>query len=165
MKNFVDCSRKVQAWDQALVANNDKITKLAKSVDNLHQDYDHLLHELTTIDSQQKSLEDTLDAAERAVDNALSQSQQQSMDVQRERRRTYEYAAMVNTQLSQMGATIGSITSTLNGRFRQAGSAETEKMHYVVEMLNHHLHMLNVIDVKCGELGGKIDEAQMALRK
>ncbi|NXX14948.1 NUP62 protein, partial [Podargus strigoides] len=66
-KHFLHQATQVNAWDQTLIENGEKITSLHREVEKVKLDQKRLDQELDFILSQQKELEDLLTPLEESV--------------------------------------------------------------------------------------------------
>ncbi|XP_019326582.1 PREDICTED: nucleoporin-62 C-terminal-like protein isoform X1 [Aptenodytes forsteri] len=141
-KHFLHQATQVNAWDQTLIENGEKITSLHREVEKVKLDQKRLDQELDFILSQQKELEDLLTPLEESVKEQSGTIYLQHADEERER--TYKLAENIDAQLKRMAQDLKDITEHLN---TSRGPADTsDPLQQICKILNAHMDSLQWID-------------------
>ncbi|XP_069667285.1 nuclear pore glycoprotein p62 isoform X1 [Haliaeetus albicilla] len=147
-KHFLHQATQVNAWDQTLIENGEKITSLHREVEKVKLDQKRLDQELDFILSQQKELEDLLTPLEESVKEQSGTIYLQHADEERER--TYKLAENIDAQLKRMAQDLKDITEHLN---TSRGPADTsDPLQQICKILNAHMDSLQWIDQNSGKL-------------
>ncbi|KFQ55400.1 Nuclear pore glycoprotein p62, partial [Nestor notabilis] len=150
-KHFLHQATQVNAWDQTLIENGEKITSLHREVEKVKLDQKRLDQELDFILSQQKELEDLLTPLEESVKEQSGTIYLQHADEERER--TYKLAENIDAQLKRMAQDLKDITEHLN---TSRGPADTSDP--ICKILNAHMDSLQWIDQNSAVLQRKVEE-------
>ncbi|KFP06952.1 Nuclear pore glycoprotein p62, partial [Calypte anna] len=153
-KHFLHQATQVNAWDQTLIENGEKITSLHREVEKVKLDQKRLDQELDFILSQQKELEDLLTPLEESVKEQSGTIYLQHADEERER--TYKLAENIDAQLKRMAQDLKDITEHLN---TSRGPADTsDPLQQICKILNAHMDSLQWIDQNSAVLQRKVEE-------
>ncbi|NXU50892.1 NUP62 protein, partial [Turnix velox] len=153
-KHFLHQATQVNAWDQTLIENGEKITSLHREVEKVKLDQKRLDQELDFILSQQKELEDLLTPLEESVKEQSGTIYLQHADEERER--TYKLAENIDAQLKRMAQDLKDITEHLNA---SRGPADTsDPLQQICKILNAHMDSLQWIDQNSAVLQRKVEE-------
>ncbi|NXX98048.1 NUP62 protein, partial [Centropus bengalensis] len=153
-KHFLHQATQVNAWDQTLIENGEKITSLHKEVEKVKLDQKRLDQDLDFILSQQKELEDLLTPLEESVKEQSGTIYLQHADEERER--TYKLAENIDAQLKRMAQDLKDITEHLN---TSRGPADTsDPLQQICKILNAHMDSLQWIDQNSAVLQRKVEE-------
>ncbi|XP_026704452.1 nucleoporin-62 C-terminal-like protein, partial [Athene cunicularia] len=153
-KHFLHQATQVNAWDQMLIENGEKITSLHREVEKVKLDQKRLDQELDFILSQQKELEDLLTPLEESVKEQSGTIYLQHADEERER--TYKLAENIDAQLKRMAQDLKDITEHLN---TSRGPADTsDPLQQICKILNAHMDSLQWIDQNSAVLQRKVEE-------
>lgn len=135
-KVFLNQATQVNAWDQLLLKNGEKILALNDSVSSVRQDQQRLEHELDFVAGQQAELEEAL--------RSLEQSVAGSAPVDTERERTYQLAENLDGQLKRMSEDLKEVISHLNST--STGLTTSHPLSQIGKILNAHMDSLQWID-------------------
>uniref|UniRef100_A0A663FE61 Nuclear pore glycoprotein p62 n=1 Tax=Aquila chrysaetos chrysaetos TaxID=223781 RepID=A0A663FE61_AQUCH len=153
-KHFLHQATQVNAWDQTLIENGEKITSLHREVEKVKLDQKRLDQELDFILSQQKELEDLLTPLEESVKEQSGTIYLQHADEERER--TYKLAENIDAQLKRMAQDLKDITEHLN---TSRGPADTsDPLQQICKILNAHMDSLQWIEQNSAVLQRKVEE-------
>nr|XP_009932998.1 PREDICTED: nucleoporin-62 C-terminal-like protein [Opisthocomus hoazin] len=153
-KHFLHQATQVNAWDQTLIENGEKITSLHREVEKVKLDQKRLDQELDFILSQQKELEDLLTPLEESVKEQSGTIYLQHADEERER--TYKLAENIDAQLKHMAQDLKDIIEHLN---TSGGPADTsDPLQQICKILNAHMDSLQWIDQNSAVLQRKVEE-------
>ncbi|NXH15534.1 NUP62 protein, partial [Bucco capensis] len=153
-KHFLHQATQVNAWDQTLIENGEKITSLHREVEKVKLDQKRLDQELDFILSQQKELENLLTPLEESVKEQSGTIYLQHADEERER--TYKLAENIDAQLKRMAQDLKDITEHLN---TSRGPADTsDPLQQICKILNAHMDSLQWIDQSSAVLQRKVEE-------
>uniref|UniRef100_A0A5F8G227 Nuclear pore glycoprotein p62 n=1 Tax=Monodelphis domestica TaxID=13616 RepID=A0A5F8G227_MONDO len=153
-KHFLHQATQVNAWDQTLIENGEKITSLHREVEKVKLDQKRLDQELDFILSQQKELEDLLAPLEEAVKEQSGTIYLQHADEEREK--TYKLAETIDAQLKCMAQDLKDIIEHLNV---SGGSPDTsDPLQQICKILNAHMDSLQWIDQNSALLQRKVEE-------
>ncbi|XP_056657805.1 nuclear pore glycoprotein p62-like isoform X1 [Monodelphis domestica] len=153
-KHFLHQATQVNAWDQTLIENGEKITSLHREVEKVKLDQKRLDQELDFILSQQKELEDLLTPLEEAVKEQSGTIYLQHADEEREK--TYQLAETIDAQLKRMAQDLKDVIEHLNV---SGGSPDTgDPLQQVCKILNAHMDSLQWIDQNSASLQRKVEE-------
>lgn len=180
-KEFQDQAVKVATWDRLLVENGEKIMNLYNATHGAERDSREVEKQLTTVENNQRELEEFLDHYEHEVDQIASQ--QGGVDTlqgpDQERERTYKLAENLGQRLDEMGKgltemiqSINETSATLNKSTKPDDpvslrpsvhvgyQANTMQLQKIVKVLNGHLSQLQWIDENAASLQAKVAAAQ-----
>lgn len=135
-KQFLNQATQVNAWDQLLVKNGEKILNLNETVSRVRQDQQRLEHELDFVNGQQTELEEALRPLEAAVAACST--------IDTERERTYQLAENLDAQLKRMSEDLKEVISHLNSGNR--GADTSDPVAQIGKILNAHMDSLQWID-------------------
>ncbi|XP_057285599.1 nuclear pore glycoprotein p62-like [Pezoporus wallicus] len=153
-KHFLHQATQVNAWDQMLIENGEKISSLHREVEKVKLDQKRLDQELDFILSQQKELEDLLTPLEESVKEQSGTIYLQHADEERER--TYKLAENIDAQLKRMAQDLKDIIEHLN---TSGGPADTsDPLQQICKILNAHMDSLQWIDQNSAVLQRKVEE-------
>ncbi|NWZ51193.1 NUP62 protein, partial [Haliaeetus albicilla] len=153
-KHFLHQATQVNAWDQTLIENGEKITSLHREVEKVKLDQKRLDQELDFILSQQKELEDLLTPLEESVKEQSGTIYLQHADEERER--TYKLAENIDAQLKHMAQDLKDIIEHLN---TSGGPADTsDPLQQICKILNAHMDSLQWIEQNSAVLQRKVEE-------
>lgn len=136
-KVFLNQATQVNAWDQLLLKNGEKILTLNESVASVRQDQQRLEHELDFVAGQQAELEEALRSLELSVAG--------SAPVDMERERTYQLAESLDGQLKRMSEDLKEVISHLNST-TTTGLTTSHPLAQIGKILNAHMDSLQWID-------------------
>jgi len=139
---FLNQASQVNAWDQLLVKNGEKILDLNDSVSRVRQDQQRLEHELDFVSGQQAELEEALRPLELALAGTTT--------VDTERERTYQLAENLDAQLKRMSEDLKEVISHLNAGSR--GSDTSDPVAQIAKILNAHMDSLQWIDTNASNI-------------
>ena len=148
-KIFTNQATQVNAWDNILLKNGEKIVELNKAVEKVKTDQSLMEQELEFISAQHAELEESIVPLEQE----LSKSPQQ-IDV--ERSQTYLMAETLDSQLKQMSEDLKEVIEHLNEANKFADPADP--MVQIGKILNAHFTSLQWIEDKTGVISTRLDE-------
>ena len=90
----------MNAWDQLLISNGEKISELNESLSRAKSDQERLENELDYIASQQREIEEILAPLETAVAEPVPLNESHPADIQRQE--MFQAALELDTRLSGM---------------------------------------------------------------
>jgi len=147
-KVFINQATQVNAWDQLLIRNGEKIISLHESVSAVRLDQQRLEHELDFVAAQQSELEEILKPLEAGLANTGS--------VDSERERVYALAENLDGQLALMGDDLKEIISHLNTSTKTQDSKDP--VYQIGKILNAHMDSLQWIDSSAQGVERKLTE-------
>jgi len=136
-KQFMNQATQVNAWDQLLVKNGEKILNLNDAVSRVRQDQQRLEHELDFVSGQQAELEEALRPLEQAMAGT-------TVTVDTDRERTYQLAENLDAQLKRMSEDLKEVISHLNAGNRATDISDP--VAQIAKILNAHMDSLQWID-------------------
>jgi nuclear pore complex protein Nup62 len=148
-KIFTNQATQVNAWDNILLKNGEKIVELNKAVEKVKSDQSAMEQELEFISAQHAELEESIIPLEQE----LSKMPQQ-IDV--ERSQTYLMAETLDSQLKQMSEDLKEVIEHLNEANKFADPADP--MVQIGKILNAHFTSLQWIEDKTGVISTRLDE-------
>lgn len=148
-KIFTNQATQVNAWDNILLKNGEKIVDLNKAVEKVKADQSLMEQELEFISAQHAELEESIVPLEQE----LSKMPQQ-IDV--ERSQTYLMAETLDSQLKQMSEDLKEVIEHLNEANKFADPADP--MVQIGKILNAHFTSLQWIEEKTGVISTRLDE-------
>ncbi|XP_026464177.1 nuclear pore glycoprotein p62-like [Ctenocephalides felis] len=150
VKIFMNQATQVNAWDQLLIENGEKIVMLNDNVERIKLDQFALDHELDFIVSQQIELEDMIAPLEREL------SQISIRDPEREQ--SYQLAENLDTQLKQMAEDLKEVIEHLN----ESNKAQdvNDPIVQVGRILNAHMSSLQWIDASTAQINAKLQQVE-----
>jgi len=149
--NFTRQAIDVSKWDKLIMANNQKIIDLNKSLNSIQGSQVELDQRLDVLLSQQDELSLMLDKLESDI-SSLPQTDQNPVDI--ERSKTYDMVEEIDLNLSQMSSTIKEIIERMNSV--RSTESEDSPVKQIVKILNLHLNSLQWIDQQSEILNAKI---------
>ena len=163
-KLFLNQATQVNAWDQLLIKNGEKIVSLNESVAAVRLDQQRLDHELDFVAAQQAELEDALKPLEASLANCGP--------VDTERERTYavslnqynfdwyaifvQLAENLDGQLARMCEDLKEIISHLNTSAKAQDNRDP--VHQIGKVLNAHMDSLQWIDSNAAAVERRLQE-------
>ena len=158
-KIFTNQATQVNAWDNILLKNNDKINELNKAVEKVKTDQSSMEQELEFITAQHSELEEAILPLEQELSKITTQ-----VDV--ERSQTYLMAETLDSQLKQMSEDLKEVIEHLNevNKF----SDPTDPMVQIGKILNAHMDSLQYIESNTSLVSTRLDDISKmhhALRK
>ena len=135
-KQFINQATQVNAWDQLLVKNGEKILGLNDAVSRVRQDQQRLEHELDFVSGQQTELEEALRPLEHAMVGTVT--------VDTDRERTYQLAENLDAQLKRMSEDLKEVISHLNAG--NSAPDTSDPVAQIAKILNAHMDSLQWID-------------------
>jgi len=148
-KMFLNQATQVNAWDQLLIKNGEKIVSLNESVAAVKLDQERLEHELDFVTCQQRELEEALAPLEASLN-----SQGQTVDVERER--IYSLAESLDGQLARMCEDLKEVIGHLNSSAKLQDSRDP--VHQIGKVLNAHMDSLQWIDSNAATVERRLTE-------
>jgi len=145
---FINQATQVNAWDQLLIKNGDKIITLNEKVDTVRLDQQRLEHELDFVAGQQSELEEILKPLEASLSNAGH--------IDTEREKIYSLAENLDGQLSRMGEDLKEIISHLNTSVKSQDSKDP--VYQIGKVLNAHMDSLQWIDSHAQSVERNLEE-------
>jgi len=162
-KLFLNQATQVNAWDQLLIKNGEKIVSLNESVAAVRLDQQRLDHELDFVAAQQAELEEALKPLEASLANCGP--------VDTERERTYALAENLDGQLARMCEDLKEIISHLNTSAKAQDSRDPvhqigkvflicciEIFTAYCQVLNAHMDSLQWVDSNAAAVERKLQE-------
>ena len=146
---FCNQATQVNAWDNVLLNNGEKIVELNKAVEKVKADQTAMEQELEFISAQHQELEESIIPLEKE----LSKMPQQ-VDV--ERSQTYLMAETLDSQLKQMSEDLKEVIEHLNEANKF--SDPNDPMVQIGKILNFHFTSLQWIEDNTGIIGSRLDE-------
>ena len=159
-KVFVSQARQINAWDVALLENEESIISLHNEVERAKSDQDRLNHDLDSILTQQSELEEMLRPLEGFLDNQTVHASTQHAD--QERNKTYGMAEKIDTSMKDMMQNLREVMERIN----TANSANYDRnnpISQITGILNAHMDSLLLIDDNTNSLQQKVDELSKKL--
>jgi len=147
-KVFINQATQVNAWDQLLIKNGEKIISLHENVAAVRLDQQRLEHELDFVAAQQSELEEILKPLEASLTN--------TGPIDSERERVYALAENLDGQLARMGDDLKEIISHLNTSARSQDSKDP--VYQIGKILNAHMDSLQWIDSNAQGVERKLQE-------
>ena len=148
-KVFTNQATQVNAWDNILLKNGEKIVELNKAVEKVKTDQSLMEQELEFISAQHAELEESIVPLEQELSKAPQQ-----IDV--ERSQTYLMAETLDSQLKQMSEDLKEVIEHLNEANKFADPADP--MVQIGKILNAHFTSLQWIEDKTGVISTRLDE-------
>ncbi|KAI9341053.1 Nsp1-like C-terminal region-domain-containing protein [Pilaira anomala] len=161
-KDFHKQASQVAKWDQQLIENGNKISKLHENVTKVEVTQREIDQNLEYINAQQEELNSILDTYEKQIkevfDESNLQQPMQPADIQREK--AYGMAEDLNSQLDNVNRNLNVMVEEINkmGGSKQISNDDDDVVGQIVQILNSHLSSLQWIDNKSMELENKIQE-------
>lgn len=114
---FVRQADEIKKWDQLLVENGEKISKLFNDTIEEEKKQTRVETQLTYLENEQNELSDVLDHYEGQI-NELFEGQMGGMEgmqpADQEREKAYHLAQKLNDHLEQMGKDLGGMIEEIN---------------------------------------------------
>lgn len=148
-KLFLNQATQVNAWDQLLIKNGEKIVALNESVAAVKLDQQRLEHELDFVASQQTELEEALAPLEASLASG-------GQTVDSERERTYSLAESLDGQLARMCEDLKEVIGHLNSSARAQDTRDP--VQQIGKVLNAHMDSLQWIDSNAGLVERRLAE-------
>ncbi|CAG8689351.1 23662_t:CDS:10 [Cetraspora pellucida] len=143
-KKFHNQVREVNQWDQKIIENNGRVTRLAEQLNKA----DSLQAEINTclngVEARQQELERVLTEYEEKFGDPSLEAMN---PLDKEREKTYELAESINQELDNMSQILSAMITDMN----------------LVKILNSHLTSLQWIDATANQLNARVQEAQSFL--
>lgn len=183
-KEFRSTAEIVATWDQHLVDNMSKISKLYSQTLIAERQTESVEMQLNAVENQQAELEGWLDVYEKQVDEMLEREGKGQGEVggpDSEREKTYRLSEKLGERLEEMGtdlegmvAEINEVNSSLSRNGTQDepvcvfviskdSTANSPQITQIVRILNSHLTQLKAIDDGAAALNAKVEKAQKSL--
>ncbi len=138
-KEFKTQAETVARWDQILVDNMNKITKLYTQTAISEKETASVEMQLTAVENQQNELDSWLTRYENEVDSMLEKNgpnQSEMGGPDQERERTYKLAEKLGERLEDMSKDLESMIEEVNG-----ANASLNKNSKADEPVSHNLHL------------------------
>lgn len=115
-KQFLAQADDIKKWDQIIVENGEKITKLYADVSEAQKVQERVETQLSYLENEQQELADILEQYEKDIsavfENGTVDTMQQPAD--QERSKAYSLAEKVNDQLEEMGKGLTDMIGEIN---------------------------------------------------
>ena len=154
-KVFLSQAKLVNAWDLALLENEDSIISLHDDVAKAKTDQDRLDHDLNSILNQQAELEEMLTPLETYLSTQSLHASTQHAD--QERNKTYTMAEKIDANMKDMMQNLREVLDRINS-INSANSDRNNPISQITSILNAHMDSLLSIDDRSGTLQQKLDE-------
>lgn len=147
-KVFLDQASQINAWDQLLISNNQKILELNNAVQKVKAEQETLEQELDFISTQHTELEESIAPLQKEF-NKIPQ-----MDV--ERTQVYITVENLDTQLKQMSEDLKEVIVNLN----EANKCQdnSDPIIQIGKILNAHMSSLQWIENTSSTVSAKLDD-------
>uniref|UniRef100_T1GCU8 Nucleoporin NSP1-like C-terminal domain-containing protein n=1 Tax=Megaselia scalaris TaxID=36166 RepID=T1GCU8_MEGSC len=147
-KVFTEQAAQINAWDQLLISNNQKILELNKAVQKVKAEQETLEQELEFISTQHTELEESIAPLQKEF-NKIPQ-----MDV--ERTQVYMTVENLDTQLKQMSEDLKEVIVNLN----EANKCQdnSDPIIQIGKILNAHMSSLQWIENTSSNVSAKLDD-------
>ena len=183
-KEFRSTAETVATWDQHLVDNMSKISKLYSQTLIAERQTESVEMQLNAVESQQAELESWLSVYEKQVDEMLEREGKGQGEVggpDSEREKTYRLSEKLGERLEEMGTDLEGMVGEINAansllsrngkqdepvckcRVVKDAKANGKQITQIVKILNSHLTQLKVIDDGAAALNAKVEKAQKSL--
>jgi nuclear pore complex protein Nup62 len=183
-KEFRTTAETVATWDQHLVDNMSKISKLYSQTLIAERQTESVEMQLSAVENQQAELESWLSVYEKQVDEMLEREGKGQGEVggpDSEREKTYRLSEKLGERLEEMGTDlegmvgeINAANSSLSRNGKQdepvcvhvtwkVPKANIQQITQIVRILNSHLTQLKAIDDGAATLNAKVEKAQKSL--
>lgn len=145
-KEFQAHAETIADWDQILVENMAKITKLYAATVTSEKQTASIEMQLSVVENQQNELESWLDKYENHVDEMLRKqdvdTRQDESVIDLEREKTYKTAEKLGERLEEMGRDLGTMIEEINAANTalSGASKDSEPVRY---------HQLSVLWTLC----------------
>lgn len=182
-KEFKTHAETVAKWDQVLVDNMSKISKLYTQTATSEKQTASVEMQLTAVENQQDELDSWLTKYEHEVDEMLAKNgpSQEVGGPDQERERTFKLAERLGERLEDMSRDLESMVEEINGanaslnknskadepvnisirsRITVSTSLTLMQITQIVRILNSHLTQLQTIDQGTLALQEKVSRAQ-----
>ncbi|KAI6652741.1 Nuclear pore glycoprotein p62 [Oopsacas minuta] len=159
-KVFMTQAKQVNAWDLALLENEDSIISLHNEVERAKTDQDRLDHDLNSILNQQSELEEMLTPLETYLGTQSIHTSTQHAD--QERNKTYSMAEKIDSSMKDMMQNLREVLERIN-TINSANSDRSNPISQITGILNAHMDSLLFIDESSGSLQRKLDELSRKL--
>ncbi|KAF1808337.1 hypothetical protein P152DRAFT_462611 [Eremomyces bilateralis CBS 781.70] len=167
-KEFTRSAQQVAGWDQLLVENSDKISKLYSKTFHAERDAAEIDKQLSTVESQQDELQHFLDRYEREIDELLVKGGVMGPDgvglqgVDQERERTYKLAERLTERVNGLNRDVTDVIDEINNVSSSLSKTNNpdDPLSHVVKVLNSHLQQLQQVDTATAGLKEKVEAAQ-----
>lgn len=134
-----------------------------KSIDVVEANQLDLDAQLSAIDEEQRTLNQTLNSMEDEVKHYFDQTKLQPVPNQ-ERFSTYNLADNINKQLEEMSQDIKEMITKLNTSYDRTVDDSTDTNN-IIKILNSHLASLQWVDHKSAVLSQQIHKAEVELKR
>ena len=159
-KVFLSQAKLVNAWDLALLENEDSIISLHDDVSKAKTDQDRLDHDLNSILNQQAELEEMLTPLESYLSSQPLHASTQHAD--QERNKTYTMSEKIDANMKDMMQNLREVLDRINS-INSANSDRNNPISQITSILNMHMDSLLSIDDRSGTLQQKLDELSRKL--
>ena len=159
-KVFLNQAKQVNAWDLALLENEDSIIALHDELERAKTDQDRLDHDLNSILNQQQELEEMLTPLETYISSQPMHASTQHAD--QERNKTYSMAEKIDGSMKDMLQSLREVLEKINS-VNAANSDRNSPISHITGILNVHMDMLLFIDESSNSLQQKLDELSRKL--
>lgn len=151
-KLFTNQATQLNAWDQLLIENGEKLVNLNDAIDKVKADQTAVEQELEFISAQHIELEECI----LPLQKELAKTPQ--IDV--ERSQIYSIAENLDTQLKQMTEDLKAVIEQLN----EANKAQdpNDPIVQIGRILNAHLNSMQWIETSTTLIGSKLDDITKA---
>ena len=159
-KVFLTQAKQVNAWDLALLENEDSIIALHDEVERAKTDQDRLDHDLNSILNQQAELEEMLTPLETYISSQPMHASTQHAD--QERNKTYSMAEKIDGSMKDMLQNLREVLERINS-VNAANSDRSNPISQITGILNAHMDSLLFIDESSNSLQQKLEELSRQL--
>ncbi|CAG0896020.1 unnamed protein product [Darwinula stevensoni] len=156
VKLFLGQATQVNAWDQLLISNGEKISELNESLSRAKSDQERLENELDYIASQQREIEEILTPLEAAVAEPVPLNESHPADIQRQE--MFQAALELDTRLSGMAEDLKEIIQVVNASATAKQEDSSTPLRQLAQILNAHMDSLQWIDHNCSQLQEQLDQ-------
>ncbi|CAG8672025.1 12604_t:CDS:2, partial [Acaulospora morrowiae] len=174
-KKFHEQVKEVNQWDQKIIENNGRVTRLGEQINKADSIQAEIETGLNNIESRQLELEKILSEYEQKFGDPALETLK---PLDKERERSYELAESINQELDTMSQVLSAMITDMNrnttsSNFTPASTADEQDstideadedpIDEVVKILNSHLTSLQWIDATANQLNARVQETQSFL--
>ena len=159
-KVFLNQAKQVNAWDLALLENEESIISLHDEVERAKTDQERLDHDLSSILNQQAELEEMLTPLEAYISTQPMHTSTQHAD--QERNKTYSMAEKIDGSMKDMLQSLREVLERINS-VNAANSDRNNPISQITGILNAHMDSLLFIDESSNSLQQKLEELSRRL--
>ncbi|RIB15593.1 Nsp1-like C-terminal region-domain-containing protein [Gigaspora rosea] len=174
-KKFHNQVREVNQWDQKIIENNGRVTRLGEQINKADSLQEEINICLNNVEARQQELEKILSEYEEKFGDPSLEAMN---PLDKEREKTYELAESINQELDNMSQVLSAMITDMNRSTTSSTltSAQPEDedevvmnelgedpIDEVVKILNAHLTSLQWIDATANQLSARVQEAQSFL--